>query len=753
MQKILSIILISLYVVFRLLPIQTIYNKENSSKAFLDSSNKLIKITLSGDEKYRVYVPLKDIPQDIIDSTLAYEDRYFYYHPGINPFAFLRSILKTIVSGKLHGGSTITMQLARIRFRLKTRTLPGKLNQIFKAILIEAHYTKDQILEAYFNSAPYGGNIEGIGSASLLLLNKTPQELNTNDAIWLSLIPQSPTARNPQKLSGKKKLTIASTRHPGINSAQSYSPLFREEGFRSSADHFIDRIAKSSPIGIITTSLSLEKQNQTMNLFKDYITANDKVGIKNGSIIVVDTTDMSVITYIGSANYYSKNINGYVNGLIAKRSPGSTIKPFIYGLAIDQGIITPDSLLKDTPINISSYVPDNFEKNFFGPINATEALVRSRNIPAISLMNKLKSPSIYDFLKENGVSNLKDPNYYGLALALGGFEISMEELIKLYGSLKNAGEIKNLTFTKESASTKQSRLSSTASFLVLEMLKTNPRPNETYAGSANSSKLPVPWKTGTSFSSKDAWSIGFAGKYLIGVWIGNFDGTSNPNFIGRDVAGPLFFQIADFLSSNEILNYSSSKKPLNLAVQELCALSGQPANDFCPYKKSGFVIPGVSQIRKCSIHRNIPVNSEETLQLCNKDEKGAIFKTYEFLDSDLYKLYELAGLKRKTPPPFSPECATILANKQIQPNHIFVLSPNSNTIYKIDNANNGYADIPFSASTQSNSSQFFWFLDNRLVRTTDTSESFTYKLRAGEYFLKVSDGIISSDEVKIKVEN
>ena len=760
-----------------LLPLPTIYNKENTSKAFLDRNNRLIKVTLSGDEKYRVFVPLNDIPNEIVQSTLQYEDRYFYYHFGINPFATIRSILKTVLTGRPHGGSTLTMQLARIRYGLKTRTVWGKLKQIIKAIQIEFHYTKTEVLEAYFNLAPYGGNIEGIGAASLLLLNKIPNDLTINDANWLSLIPQSPTRRNPRKTAGRENLKNISTHHPKINSKTSYLPLFIEntkintqnDSLYNEANHFVERIADISPIGINYTTLDLNRQKQINNILNDYIDSHKNIGIENGSVMVLDTEDMSVVSYLGSKDYYSTKIKGFVNGITAKRSPGSTIKPFIYGLGIDQGIITPDSLLKDTPINISSYVPDNFEKDFLGPINATEALVRSRNIPAVNLMNRLKNPTIYQYLKDNGIKGLRSEEYYGLALALGGFEITMEELIKFYASLSNSGKIKEIKFLDNKNSTQQSEftnpellktrdLSATAGYLVLKMLATNPLPNEKYTGNDNNPDLPIPWKTGTSFSSKDAWSIGIAGKYLIAVWIGNFDGTPNVNFVGRDVAGPLLFQIINQLKSEETLSFPKAKSPLNITTQKICTLSGQPANDHCPYTKIGFVIPGVSSIKQCNIHRDILVDQTETFQICENSKMTGKHKTYEFLDSDLFKLYELAGLKRTQPPSFAPECADEITNHQIQRNNIYIVSPNKNTIYKAEESNDsnkkssGVAKIRFQASTQSNSSQLFWFLDNRLLQTATPEQNFIYPLKVGEYLLKVTDGIVFSEEIKIKVE-
>src|SRR5207249_1599221 len=290
-------------------------------------------------------------------------------------------------------------------------------------------------------------------------------------------------------------------------------------------------------------------------------------GVHNAAAMLVDSRTMAVQALVGSANFFNKDIAGQVNGTAAKRSPGSTLKPFIYALALDQGVLHPMTVLKDAPSAFGAYSPENFDGRFVGPLTAKDALIRSRNVPAVYVASHLSKPDLYDFLQMAGVSGLRSREYYGLALVLGGGSLTMEELVALYGALANHGVVRPVRYRADQRMPAGVRvLSAEASYVTLDMLKDNPRPGDLSA--ATPGPLSVYWKTGTSYGFHDAWAIGIFGPYILAVWVGNFDGAGNPAFVGVQMAAPLFFQVVDAIEAQE----PSLAEPVRRAARASCGL-------------------------------------------------------------------------------------------------------------------------------------------------------------------------------------
>jgi len=414
---------------------------------------------------------------------------------------------------------------------------------------------------------------------------------------------------------------------------------------------------------------------------------------------------------VGSADYFNAGIQGYVNGLKAPRSPGSTLKPFIYALAIAQGLITPDSRLKDTPFRLGDYQPENFERNFYGPLPATDALVRSRNIPAISLLAQLQKPSFHQFLQQAGITIPKQAANYGLSLAIGSAEISMEDLLRLYGLLANNGNLQDLRWLNASEpSGGKPLLMPEAAFLVRDMLSNNPRPQRSFGGHSFGNLRPVAWKTGTSSGLKDAWAIGMIGDLLVGVWAGNFDGSPNRHLVGRELAGPLLFDILDAVAL-ERPAVADAAPPPGLKRIEVCPLSGQPVSRWCPHRKLGWIIPGVSPIQACNLHKPISIAPASGLRKCPEDEAGGEIRVAEFWDSDELEAFRLAGVRRDSPPPFERVCDAAVsdATSAASPK---ILSPQAGVSYPVRGSQPG--SIEFSA-VASGGQRLFWFVDDAFI--------------------------------------
>ena len=519
LSSILLTLLLLIVITKYIVPHPPLLKSISFSQVVYDYQHHLLRITLTKDQKYRVFTPLNNISPVMLQTTLLQEDQYFYRHPGINPIAIAKAGWDTyIMRSRQIGASTITMQVARIYFKINSKTISGKLIQIFRALELELCYSKNDILEAYLNLVPYGGNIEGIGAASLIYYNKNADHILLPEALTLSVVPQNPVQRSPT-INHNAILQAARLKlyarwlllHPSDKSQQMFMLLplqARPSHPPFLAPHFTTDILQQNPQNAaIVSTLDEHLQNSVEQITHDYLIHNQQYGINNAAILLVDTRNMEVKALLGSGNFFDKNIEGQVNGTSAKRSPGSTLKPFIYALALDQGLIHPYTVLRDAPTHFGEYNPENFDNDFMGPIQAKDALILSRNIPAIYLANQLYNPNFYQFLLNANISQLKPQTNYGLSLVLGSAGVTMQELISLYAMLANQGVYQPLRYQiNQPLLPGKKLLSPEASFLTLDMLKDTPRPNPVSNFALN--QLPVYWKTGTSSGYRDAWSVG-----------------------------------------------------------------------------------------------------------------------------------------------------------------------------------------------------------------------------------------------------
>lgn len=741
-------VVLLLWLALGLRPKPLLVNPGGFSQAVYARDGRLLRLTLSSDDKYRLWVPIGEMPRVLVDATLLQEDAWFHEHPGVNPLSLIRAFLTTYVShARRIGGSTITMQLARMRFGIDSRTVPGKLEQIVRALELEQSYSKSEILEAYLNLAPYGGNVEGVGAASLVYFGKEPKRLSLPEALTLAVIPQSPSARRPIGSTEESALAAARLRlfersvarggPSGASAAALAVTASRRSELPFLAPHFVDQVLKSDDRSArIATTLDLELQELVERELQAFVQRNRKLGIENGAVIAVDYRTMEVRAYAGSADHSNEAIAGQVNGLRGRRSPGSALKPFIYALAIDEGLIHPQTVLKDTSLRISAYNPENFDRDFVGPIDATDALVRSRNVPAIQLANRLEPPGLYGFLERAGIGELRDESFYGLAVALGGVDLTMEEVAGLYAMLANGGIEQPLVNRLDArmGSTPAIRLlSAEASFAILEMLRTNPRPSEDSDGAHLARSAAIPWKTGTSYGFRDAWAVGIVGPYVLGVWIGNFDGRPNPNFVGRDAAGPLFFAIADAMRARGPLIESIVHDALKLRKVKVCALSGDLPGPHCDHLKETLFIPGKSPIRTCAVHREVKIDASTGLRACPGDDAATASEVFEFWPSDLLKLFRTAGVPRRVPPPFSRGCRTV-APGGAPP---LISSPARGLDYSLGTKDRN--EIPLTAITDADGRNVYWFIDDRLVGTVRSGESLFWTARPGRFVVRAVD--------------
>ncbi len=728
-------------VVWLLLPKPLLLDGVSFSQCVRDRDGKLLRVTLTSDQKFRIWTSLRDISPELIDATLRYEDKYFSRHPGVNPIALFRSGFGLLRGGTRTGASTITMQLARLRFHLQTRTPTGKLVQILRALELERHYSKSEILEAYLNLAPYGRNIEGIGAASQVYFGKSAARLTGPESISLSVIPQSPTRRALYADRDNRSLNAAQdnwydrTKRDLQNSAREFSA--RAETERTFlAPHFVQQVlaTEKGRDGIITT-LDLPKQQLIERRIADYIRGNRSRGIQNAAALLVDVRTMDVLAQVGSADFFNADIQGQVDGTRSQRSPGSTLKPFIYALALDQGLIHPLSILADAPRSFGDYNPENFDREFLGPIRASDALARSRNLPAVELASQLAHPTLYEFLRGAGVALPRSESLYGLALPLGGAEVKMEDLVRLYAALANNGELCPLRRKASDPASAHGHqiVTPEAAFLTLEMLNV-PRPEINYADSCN--VAPIFWKTGTSHGFHDAWSIAVFNHYVLAVWIGNFDGRPNPAFVGRAAAAPLLFQIIDSLRASwpERIELHLPPAGANLKRVEFCAVSGDLPEAHCIHRVEGWFIPGISPIKTCDVHQEVLVDVATGLRVPIDDSTRQLRReVYEFWPSDLLRLFERAGVPRRLPPPFLPGTESDLVSRTGNPPRITSPAGEHDILFASSNA------IPLRATTDADVREVYWFAGKTFIGKSNVTEMLTWKSTPGDYQLTALD--------------
>lgn len=727
------------------------------SRVVLAADGELLRMTLASDGQYRLWVPLERFAPSLIEAMLLKEDRHFHYHPGVNPAALLRAARETWGGGMRQGGSTLSMQLARRLYDLDSRQIPGKLKQIALALWIEARYGKREILEAYLNLAPMGGNIEGMEAASRIYFNKPASALSLAESLALAVIPQQPGRRGHfgPSLERARLALLEEWRRVYPHDPRNAAPLELPLAARKRAElpfrapHLAEQLLARYPDAELHSTLSLPLQQQLERQIAQFVAQNRSRGIENATALLIDSRDHSVKALVGSADYFSRPIHGQVNGVTARRSPGSTLKPFLYGLALDQGLIHPQSILKDTPSAFGPFQPENFDGSFAGPLSARDALIRSRNVPAVWIASQLGDPNLYALLQRSGVQRLRAEEHYGLAISLGAGELSSEELGRLYLMLAGDGRLQPLRYlARETSPAGEALLSAEAAFMVRDMLAATPRPDG-LPPDPRGARWPVAWKTGTSWGFHDAWSAGLVGPYVLVVWVGNFDARANPAFVGIRSAAPLFFRIADGLPLLDARTWQPAPPPAGLSRVAICSASGELPNRWCPQTTTGWFIPGVSPIRVSSLHRPLMIDSRTGQRACPPfDAQFTHEEVFEFWPSDLQALFRAAGLPRRTPPPGTCEAAPApFADAAPR-----IRSPLSRVTYSL-RLSHPHESIALSASSAADATRLYWFADQRLLGEVPAGRVLDWRPeRAGRHRLSVSDDLGRSTQRILDVE-
>ncbi len=543
-----------------------------------------------------------------LQALLNYEDRWFWRHPGINPISLLRAGGQMIASRRLvSGGSTLTMQVARIldaRNGRSTRTLWGKLRQVLRALQLEAHLSKRDILTLYLERAPFGGTIEGVEAASWAYLGKSSARLSQAEAALLAVLPQSPSRLRPDRHPEaareardkvlQRMATLGVWGAAEIEDARIEPVVSRRLQPPLSAALLAQRLHSAQPkatriVSTIDANLQRTLEERVATYFSNLPERT------SAALLVVDNETMEARAYVGSQTFADKERLGHVDMVRAWRSPGSTLKPLLYGIAIDEGLIHSESLLIDAPQNFGDYRPGNFGESFNGPIGAAQALRMSLNVPAVDLLERIGAARFAARIDHAGIA-LKFPagGKPNLALILGGTGARLEDLVGAHAAFNRNGIAGRVRYTLQDPRIDRRVLSPGAAWIVREILESNPRPGEIEQYDLGN-RPRVAWKTGTSYRFRDAWSLGSTRHYTVGVWVGRPDGTPLPGQYGAITALPLLFEVIDTLPSAR-RDALPLPPPRNVVETEICwplgiAADAQPP-ELCQRRIKAWTLDG-----------------------------------------------------------------------------------------------------------------------------------------------------------------
>jgi penicillin-binding protein 1C len=738
----------------------------------LDRHGQPLRFFLPADDRWRFPMRLADMPPELPQALVASEDRRFYRHHGVDPLAVARAAWSNLKAGSVvSGASTIPMQVARMA-EPGPRTLVSKICESFRAVQLERRFTKDEILEIYLNLTPYGGNVEGVGAAAWFYFGKEPDQLSLGEIALLTALPRAPAGYDPtvhpQAAEAARGRVLEQLAARGVFPRREIAEAERQPVPRArkrppfAAPHFTAMVSAQRPDEVrLRTTLDRRTQEVAESQVARRIRELRDQGIGNAAVVVIDNETRAVRALVGSAGFRETAFQGQINGAAARRSPGSTLKPFLYAMAIDQGRVLPDSYILDIPTDFSGYVAENYDDHYRGRVTVREALTLSLNACAVRLLSQASLPEFLRLLQRGGLSTLDRPaGSYGLPLVLGAGEVRLLDLTNLYASLAEGGVYRPVRVVEPSTN-QDSRprtqdpeplrlFSSDAARAIAEILTDVRRPDLPAAWDLTRDVPAVAWKTGTSYGHRDAWAVGFSARTTIGVWVGNFEGKPVRGISGSQHAGPLLFDLFRALEPGgrgPVRNDGRVRDEI-----EVCTLSHELPGPFCPQRIRIAYLPERSKVAACSLHRRMLVDGE-TGELLAGDcvrRRPHEFRLLTIYPPELTAWWRSQGAPVQEVPRLAAACEGIPDGEPPR-----IVSPDGATPYRLRrDAPAEYQRIPLVAQASPGARHLYWYQDGTLVATTMTDAAATRFLDAvrGEHRLVVTDDLGRSDGVTYRVE-
>ena len=732
------------------------------SPIVLAADGTVLHAFLNPTQKWRMKTELAEITPALQQAIINKEDRYFRYHFGVNPLAIIQAAGRNLFrAGRTTGASTITMQVARL-LEPKERTFGNKLLEILRATQLEAHYSKAEILQLYLNLVPYGGNIEGVKSAALLYFQQPPDYLSLAQTVTLTIIPNQPHVL----VLGKNNDRILTERNRWLRQFQQQH-LFPNQDIEDAINEPLDAQRHAAPIlaphlarrlvtqfpgqPIIHSTLRRGSQAKAEDLTRNYVRRLRELGISQAAVLVVNNRTRAVEAYVGSADFQDAASRGQVDGVRAIRSPGSTLKPFLYALAVDKGIITPKLKLPDVPTNFAGFRPENFDKSCAGEVTVERALTYSLNIPAVRVLADVGVPVFTDKLRAAGFKSVaKAAPQLGLSTILGGCGATLEELTGLYAALADGGQYRALRVASRDPNGEgKSLVSPAAAFLITDILAQRTRP-DLPMGYQNSRHLPkIAWKTGTSYGRRDAWSIGYNQDYTIGVWVGNFSGQGSPALTGADVASPLLFDLFNTLAYNSPNRWAVP--PATLDFRLVCAETGLVPGEYCPNQLIDYYLPGTSSARRCEHQKEALISADGAITYCRACVPTAGFKRQLFLNPlpEVLAFRESQGLPATRLPPHNPTCRLVRDTDAGAGAALAITSPLDHAEYVLDRHEK--QQMLLSCAAGSEVRQVFWYVNDRFLRAASATERVFFRPPSGTVKISCADDHGRNVDIQLQV--
>lgn len=752
-------LLISVWGLDKLFPISFDHPKQHYAQIIIAADGTPLRAFADSQGIWRYPISLTEVSPLYLQALLNYEDRWFWQHPGVNPFALSRALWQNLTHKRvISGGSTLTMQVARLIIP-QGKGITGKLAQVCRALQLEWHYSKPEILQYYLNHAPFGGTLEGVQAASYVYLGKSARELSVAEAALLAVLPQAPSRNRPdrhpeQAQIARDKVIRRLAREKIWSKAMAEDALienvFAQRNSQPVVAPLLARRFKSyvkSELPLKTT-LDYAIQQSLEELVKNYMKALPTQ--TSAAVLVVKNHDLSVQAYIGSADFSDNNRFAHIDMVSAIRSPGSTLKPFLYGLALDEGLIHSQSLLSDAPSSYEGYRPHDFDRGFIGPVSVSNALKKSLNVPAIQVLYYLGAEKFVSRLKNAGLTlQFSQGAKSNLSVILGGVGTTLETLVGTYSALANQGLAGKVRFFQHSPIQQRYLFSPGAAWIIRTILKHE----DTQAHG-------LAWKTGTSYGYRDFWSIGVSDDFTIGVWIGRPDGTPTPGHYGALTASPLLFEIAQRLAYRYGQSHTPEKQPASVTEQLICwplgGLLSETPPHLCHEKKKAWLlnntVPKTLATGDNSVWEQNPATlmiNQKTGRLVDSSCHAPVvgYKTVAFWPAVVEPWIPATQHKQQQIGAYDESCAH---PPQFQQGVLKIEGLDDNAQLRSPGAAKNLPAVPLKTSGAQGS--VYWFINGQLLYHVDPTKALKHLFKeTGHYQIAVSDEMGKTASIEVDV--
>ncbi len=759
-------------------PMKYVSSFTSTGGALLDNKTEPMRLFADDRGDFRYSIPLASYSNLIQQAILTAEDRNFYSHSGFDFFAILRAAWQNLSNFRVvSGASTITQQVIRIVYP-RPRILSTKISEILMAVKLEQSLSKKEILELYLNIIPTFKNIRGANLAARLLFKKSPDTLSPAEAATIAALPQSPAGLSPfrkktnKRLSKRRNWILREMRKLGFIDQRQLEDSIKQivpnwmkaKPFR--APHFCDLMAANygNPNKPVVTTIDSETQELLTQTLKAHKQRLFSYGATQACGIIIEASTMKIRALAGSIEYGPIS-SGYNNGVTAKRSGGSILKPFLYALALEQGyypsFVIPDTMrIFKTPQG--DYLPYNADRKSYGPVTIRSALGNSLNISAVKMLNIIGIPEFFGFLNDCEILKFSKnaANYFGLGLAIGNPEISMLDLVKAYGIFINSGKLINLRFKENEKKESRQLISPETSFIICDILS-DPSARLLTFGNPDFFKFdfPVALKTGTSTNYRDCWIVGFTQNYIVGLWAGNFDGEGTRNLSGSSACGPMLKQILVNLEGNT--QGFGFYKPENVKKIKTCSISGQTPGPWCKHSGEDFVSPQTQEIPSCKFHsvtsgaHNLPAEYARWVQKRKTKIESDPFALENNLKlSDPYSLKGVSEDSTQATPTASPSSKLLVLkgpdHETLSAGSIRISSPANNDQFVMSSAHENF--VRLRAIPDSPVDEITWLIDGKEYLSTPPPYEAYWPMAVGEHRITAIANGIPATEIQIRIE-